>query len=72
MLRFGSRIALVEKGIPVAYVPLAGEQHGFRSGENIKRCLELELYFYAQIFGFTTADQIEPVEIFNLSQLERL
>ncbi|MCZ6501811.1 MAG: S9 family peptidase [Gammaproteobacteria bacterium] len=58
--------ALKEKGIPVAYVPFEGEQHGFRRAENIKRCLDLELYFYSRIFGFTTADQIEPVEITNL------
>ncbi len=58
--------ALDKKGIPVAYVPFAGEQHGFRRAENIKRCLDLELYFYSRIFNFTTADQIEPVEIKNL------
>lgn len=58
--------ALDKKGIPVAYVPFEGEQHGFRRAENIKRCLDLELYFYSKIFNFTTADQIEPVEIKNL------
>jgi dipeptidyl aminopeptidase/acylaminoacyl peptidase len=58
--------ALKEKGIPVAYVPFEGEQHGFRKAPNIKRCLDLELFFYAKIFGFSTADQIEPVEIMNL------
>ena len=55
-----------QKGIPVAYLPFAGEQHGFRRAENIKRCLEAELYFYSRIFGFTLAEPIEPVEIFNL------
>ncbi|MFP6807919.1 MAG: S9 family peptidase [Pseudomonadales bacterium] len=59
--------ALDKKGIAVAYVPFEGEQHGFRKAENIKRCMDLELYFYARIFGFTTADQIEPIEIKNLS-----
>jgi dipeptidyl aminopeptidase/acylaminoacyl peptidase len=58
--------ALTEKGIPVAYVPFEGEQHGFRIAENIKRCLDLELYFYGRIFCFTLADQIEPVAIANL------
>lgn len=58
--------ALDKKGIPVAYIPFEGEQHGFRRAENIKRCLDLELYFYSKIFNFTTADQIEPVEIKNL------
>jgi dipeptidyl aminopeptidase/acylaminoacyl peptidase len=58
--------ALKEKGLPVAYVPFAGEQHGFRRAENIKRALDGELYFYARVFGFTTADEIEPVPIENL------
>lgn len=57
---------LREKGLPVAYVPFGGEQHGFRRAENIKRALEAELYFYSRIFKFETADQIEAVEIANL------
>ncbi|MGB3494746.1 MAG: S9 family peptidase [Elainellaceae cyanobacterium] len=59
--------ALREKGLPVAYVLFAGEQHGFRKSENIKRALDAELYFYAQVFGFKLADQIEPVEIQNMT-----
>jgi len=43
--------ALQERGIPVAYVPLEGEGHGFRKAENIVRTLEAELYFYRRIFG---------------------
>jgi dipeptidyl aminopeptidase/acylaminoacyl peptidase len=58
--------ALRNKGIPVAYVPFEGEGHGFRTAENIKRALEGELYFYGKVFGFTPADEIEPVEIENL------
>ena len=27
---------------------------------------EAELYFYSQIFGFTPAHKIEPIEIYNL------
>jgi dienelactone hydrolase len=57
--------ALKAKGIPVAYLLFEGEQHGFRKAENIKRSLEAELSFYAQIFGFELADNIEPVEIFG-------
>ena len=56
---------LKEKGIPVAYLLFDGEQHGFRKAENTIRSLEAELYFYGQIFGFTPADTIEPVEIMN-------
>lgn len=59
--------ALRAKGIPVAYVPFEGEQHGFRKAENIKRALEAELYFYAKVFGFDLAEAIDPVEIENLS-----
>jgi dipeptidyl aminopeptidase/acylaminoacyl peptidase len=58
--------ALRAKGLPVAYVPFAGEQHGFRRAENIKRALDAELYFYGRIFGFELADPVEPVPIENL------
>lgn len=58
--------SLKSRGIPVAYVPFEGEQHGFRRAENIIRAQEAELYFYAQILGFPLADEIKPVEIFNL------
>ena len=34
-----------EKGIPVAYVPFEGEQHGFRRAENIIRALEARALF---------------------------
>lgn len=59
--------AVKAKGLPVAYLPFEGEQHGFRRAENIKRSLEAELYFYGKVFGFQPADKIEPVEIENLS-----
>ncbi len=58
--------ALREKGIPVAYVPFEGEQHGFRRAENIKRSLDAELYFYSRVFDFELAEPMEPVEIENL------
>ena len=58
--------AVRAKGLPTAYVPFEGEQHGFRRSENIKRALEVELYFYSRIFGFDLADAIEPVKIENL------
>lgn len=57
--------SLQEKGLPVAYVPFEGEQHGFRRAENIKRALEAEYYFYAKIFGLEIPEKIEPVEILN-------
>jgi dipeptidyl aminopeptidase/acylaminoacyl peptidase len=58
--------ALRKKGVPVAYVPFEGEQHGFRRAENIKRTLDGEIYFYSRIFGFDLADNVEPVAIENL------
>ena len=58
--------AVKAKGLPVAYLLFAGEQHGFRKAGNIKRSLEAEFYFYAKVFGFEPADEIEPVKIENL------
>ena len=44
--------ALRKKGKPTGYFLFAGEQHGFRRAENIKRSLDAELYFYAiNVFG---------------------
>ena len=56
---------LREKRLPVAYVAFEGEQHGFRRAENIKRCLDAELYFYSRIFCFDLAEPVEPVLIEN-------
>jgi len=53
------------KELPYAYVAFEGEQHGFRKKENIRRSIEGELFFLSRIFGFSTADEIEPVEIEN-------
>ncbi|MHB8534238.1 MAG: S9 family peptidase [Sulfuricaulis sp.] len=58
--------ALRAKGIAVAYVPFAGEAHGFRRAENIRCALEAELYFYSRVFGFDPADTLAPVAIDNL------
>ncbi|MHB1957262.1 MAG: prolyl oligopeptidase family serine peptidase, partial [Sulfobacillus sp.] len=59
--------ALRAKGVPVAYVAFAGEGHGFRRAENIKKTLDSELYFYSKIFGFALAEDIDPVQIDNLT-----
>jgi dipeptidyl aminopeptidase/acylaminoacyl peptidase len=58
--------AVRAKKLPVAYLTFAGEQHGFRKAENIKRVLEAELYFYSKVFNFELADPIEPVKIENI------
>jgi dipeptidyl aminopeptidase/acylaminoacyl peptidase len=58
--------ALRGKGVPVAYLLFDGEQHGFRRAENVRRALDGELSFYAQVLGFPHDEDIEPVEVENL------
>jgi dipeptidyl aminopeptidase/acylaminoacyl peptidase len=58
--------ALRAKRLPVAYLAFEGEQHGFRRAENIKRSLEVELYFYSKVFKFDLPEYIEPITIENL------
>ncbi|MEA3375113.1 MAG: S9 family peptidase [Chloroflexota bacterium] len=60
--------ALRQNGVPVAYVPFEGEQHGFRRASSITRALEAELYFYSRVFGFELAEPVEPVQIENLGR----
>lgn len=60
--------ALRGRGVPVAYVPLEGEGHGFRKGENIVRTLEAELYFYQRMFGLHDAAAPAQVHIDNLPE----
>lgn len=55
-----------EQGLPVAYIPFEGEQHGFRQAKNIKIALDGELYFYSKVFGFDLAVPVEPIVIENL------
>jgi dipeptidyl aminopeptidase/acylaminoacyl peptidase len=55
--------ALWERRIPHAYVLFPGEDHGFRGRDAIIRSFEAELSFYGQVFGFTPADDFEPIEI---------
>jgi dipeptidyl aminopeptidase/acylaminoacyl peptidase len=60
--------ALRERKVPVAYLLFDGEQHGFRRSENIRRALDVELSFYAQVLGFNlpAGEGIEPVVVENL------
>jgi dipeptidyl aminopeptidase/acylaminoacyl peptidase len=55
--------ALRDRRIPHAYLCFEGEGHGFRQAHNIRRALEAELSFYAQVFGFGLADAIEPIDV---------
>lgn len=58
--------AVKAKGVPTAYVPFAGEGHGFRKAENQLRTLTATHYFLAKVFGLTPADELVPVGIDNL------
>ena len=58
--------ALRQKGLPVAYLAFAGEQHGFRKAETIQRALLAELTFYGRVFGFDPADALSDLAIENL------
>jgi dipeptidyl aminopeptidase/acylaminoacyl peptidase len=55
--------ALRAKGIPYVYLAFEGEGHGFRGQAALRRSMEAELSFLGQVFGFTPADGIEPVEL---------
>jgi dipeptidyl aminopeptidase/acylaminoacyl peptidase len=59
-------IALERNGVPYAYIGFAGEGHGFRGAEAVRRALEAILSFTGQVFGFEPADEVEPVRIENL------
>jgi dipeptidyl aminopeptidase/acylaminoacyl peptidase len=59
--------ALAENHVPYAYVIFPGEQHGYRKAESIKRALEVEHSFYAQVFGFEPGEPLERVNIENLA-----
>ncbi|MES2898460.1 MAG: prolyl oligopeptidase family serine peptidase [Pseudomonadota bacterium] len=58
--------ALRAAGVPVAYMTLEGEGHGFRKSDSIIRTLEAELYFYQRIFGMAQPGGTPPVAIENL------
>jgi len=58
--------AVRDRGLPVALLLFEGEGHGFRKLASRRAALSAELSFYAQMFGFTPADQIEPLAIENL------
>jgi len=59
--------ALRARGVPVAYVELEGEGHGFRKADTIIRTLEAELYFYQRMFGLHDGAASAPVQIANLA-----
>jgi dipeptidyl aminopeptidase/acylaminoacyl peptidase len=57
--------AMKAKHLAVAYYVFAGEGHGFRKADTLRRVLELELDFYGQIFGFRPPGLSERAIIAN-------
>jgi dipeptidyl aminopeptidase/acylaminoacyl peptidase len=47
------RDALLARGVRVTYEAFAGEGHGFRRAETIRRVLDLELDFYRDVFDLS-------------------
>jgi dipeptidyl aminopeptidase/acylaminoacyl peptidase len=59
--------ALRARGVPVAYLTLEGEGHGFRKAESVVRTLEAELAFYLRVFGIALPVGLPQLEIENLA-----
>jgi dipeptidyl aminopeptidase/acylaminoacyl peptidase len=55
--------ALIGNEVPHAYLPFEGEQHGFRRASSQVAALEAELAFYGQVFLFSPADEVAPVDL---------
>jgi dipeptidyl aminopeptidase/acylaminoacyl peptidase len=58
---------LRRRGVPVAYITLEGEGHGFRKADSVVRTLEAELAFYLRVFGIPAPAGLAPLEIENLA-----
>ncbi|GAB3709253.1 alpha/beta hydrolase family protein [Mariniluteicoccus flavus] len=63
--------AVRAKGLPVALIMFEGEAHGFRRADSVQRSLEATQSFLGQLFGFTPADEIEPLKIENLTDPQK-
>jgi len=59
--------ALRARRVPVAYITLEGEGHGFRKAESVVKTLEAELVFYLRVFGLPVPGGLPAVEIENLA-----
>jgi dipeptidyl aminopeptidase/acylaminoacyl peptidase len=62
--------ALCGRGVPVAYLSFAGEQHGFRQAETIVAVMAAELAFYGKVLGFTP--DLDPLPELEVANAERL
>ncbi len=56
---------LLDEGLPVGYEFFPGESHGFRTQENIIKCAEAELAFYASLMGFDLSEEVYSVKLYN-------
>ena len=61
--------ALAARGVPVAYLTFAGEQHGFRQAATIIAVAEAELEFYGRVFGFVPDGGASSLPIANEENL---
>lgn len=52
--------AVAGRGVPHAYLSFAGEGHGFRRADTIRRTVEAELALYVQAFGLAR-DDVPPL-----------
>jgi dipeptidyl aminopeptidase/acylaminoacyl peptidase len=60
--------ALRARRLPVAYITLEGEGHGFRKADSVVRTLEAELVFYLRVFGIPVPSGLPAIEIENLEE----
>jgi dipeptidyl aminopeptidase/acylaminoacyl peptidase len=60
--------ALSANGVPHAYIAFEGEGHGFRGERAIRRTIEARLAFLGAVFGFTPADDLEPLALPGLAE----
>lgn len=58
--------AVRKRGLPVTLRVYEGEGHGFRKAQTRADALAAEYSFCAQVFGFTPADDLPPLEVENL------
>jgi len=58
--------ALRARHVPVAYITLEGEGHGFRKAESVVKTLEAELVFYLRVFGLSVPAGLPQLDIENL------
>lgn len=57
---------LKKTSVPVAYIGYEGEQHGFRKAESLINFMQSQQYFFSVILGIEPADNLPPIDIYNL------